>query len=165
MESPLNPTDVRRAAMDLLARREHGVEELKLKLKRRFGREEDFETIAMEQLQRLVDEDLLSDARFSAAMVRQLINKGIGPRRLDGELRGKGIEQSWQDCAASADLEVDWHQQAQQVYGRKFPQPIMKHSPDDRRREWGKRARFMQYRGFEPEHFMGLINDASGNID
>ena len=73
--------------MDLLARREHGVDELRLKLKRRFGREENFETIATEQLQRLVDEDLLSDTRFAAAMVRQLVNKGIGPRRLDQELR------------------------------------------------------------------------------
>ena len=50
--------------MDLLARREHGVEELKLKLKRRFGREEDFDTVVTEQLQRLIDEDLLSDTRF-----------------------------------------------------------------------------------------------------
>jgi regulatory protein len=151
--------------MDLLARREHGVDELMLKLKRRFGREEDFETIATEQLQRLVDEDLLSDTRFAAAMVRQLVNKGIGPRRLDQELRSKGIKNSWQDCAALADLEVDWFRQAQQVYSKKFPAPINEPNADERRREWGKRARFMQYRGFEPDHFMGLINDTSGNFD
>ena len=151
--------------MDLLARREHGVEELKLKLKRRFGREEDFDTVVSEQIQRLVDEDLLSDTRFAAAMVRQLVNKGIGPRRLDQELRSKGIKNSWQDCAALAELEVDWFWQAQQVYSKKFPSPIREPNSDDRRREWGKRARFMQYRGFEPEQFMELITDASDPFD
>ena len=101
--------------MDLLARREHGVEELRLKLKRRFGREENFEAIATEQLQRLVDEGLLSYSRFSAAMLRQLVSKGIGPLRLDQELRNKGIQESWQACAVLAELEVDWGQQAREV--------------------------------------------------
>ena len=151
--------------MDLLARREHGVEELKLKLKRRFGREEDFDTVVTEQLQRLIDEDLLSDTRFAAAMVRQLVNKGIGPRRLDEELRSRGIKETWQDCADLADLQIDWGYQAQQVYEKKFPEPIREHSHDDRRREWGKRARFMQYRGFDPDEFMGLIKDASASIE
>lgn len=151
--------------MDLLARREHGVEELRLKLKRRFGREENFESIATEQLQRLVDEGLLSDSRFSAAMLRQLVSKGIGPLRLDQELRNKGIQESWQACAVLAELEVDWRQQAREVYSKRFPHPISENDPAASRREWGRRARFMQYRGFESDHFMALIEYETAGID
>ena len=53
-------------------------------------------------------------------MVRQLVNKGIGPRRLDQELRSRGIKEAWQACADLADLQIDWGYQAQQVYEKKI---------------------------------------------
>jgi len=154
----LNPNDVRRAAMDLLARREHSVDELGKKLARRFGREEATTDLIAEQLQRLEEEGLVSDSRYAAAMLRQLILKGLGPRRLDQELRAKGISAPWIDCARAADIEVDWCEQARSVYEKKFPRPIATADRGEQRREWGKRARFMQYRGFEPDHFMALLN-------
>ncbi|MGB0765874.1 MAG: recombination regulator RecX, partial [Luminiphilus sp.] len=60
MAATTNPADVRRAAMDLLARREHSVEELRQKLARRFGRDQERDQVIVEQLDRLVDEGLLS---------------------------------------------------------------------------------------------------------
>ncbi len=158
MGKPLSPNDVRRAAMDLLARREHSVDEVRKKLARRFGREPDVEQLLEGQLGRLVEEGLLSDSRFAAAMLRQLILKGLGPRRLDQELRQRGIRDSWQACAELADLDVDWNEQAQIVYSKKFPQQITRGDRDSQRKEWAKRARFMQYRGFEPDQFMGLLD-------
>ena len=59
--------------MDLLARREHSVDELTRKLTRRYGREEQAGEVIAEQLARLVEEGLLSDSRYAAAMLRQLI--------------------------------------------------------------------------------------------
>ncbi len=65
-DGPLNPTDVRLAAMDLLSRREHGSEELTNKLRRRFKRHENALNIIMAELERLIAEGLLSDERFAA---------------------------------------------------------------------------------------------------
>ncbi|MEL0088338.1 MAG: hypothetical protein VW757_09660, partial [Halieaceae bacterium] len=63
----LNPADIRRKGMDLLARREHGVEELRRKLASRFGNCEVTLDVIDGELARLVDEGLLSDDRFAAA--------------------------------------------------------------------------------------------------
>ena len=157
MAATTNPADVRRAAMDLLARREHSVEQLRQKLARRFGRDPELDQVIVEQLDRLVDEGLLSDSRFAAAMLRQLVLKGLGPRRLDGELRQRGIDQGWQVCAEAAELDIDWFEQARVVYSKKFPRPIPDGDSEPRRKEWAKRARFMQYRGFEADQFMHLL--------
>ncbi len=90
-------------------------------------------------------------------MLRQLILKGLGPRRLNQELKARGISEAWTSCAEAADIEVDWFEQARSVYEKKFPTPIDQSDRSAQRREWGKRARFMQYRGFEPDHFMNLL--------
>ena len=84
MAATTNPADVRRAAMDLLARREHSVEELRQKLARRFGRDQELDQVIVEQLDRLVDEGLLSDSRFAAAMLRQLVLKVWAPAAWTG---------------------------------------------------------------------------------
>lgn len=156
-EIPVNPVDVRRSAMDALARREHGTEELSRKLRRRFGANSETRNLIAEQLGRLVDEGLLSDTRFAASLVRQLITRGLGPRRLDRELRAKGIEKAWQACADAPELEVDWFDCATQVYEKKFGHCQWPDEQSDVQKERARRARFMQYRGFEPDHFMHLL--------
>ena len=140
MAATTNPADVRRAAMDLLARREHSVEQLRQKLARRFGRDPELDQVIVEQLDRLVDEGLLSDSRFAAAMLRQLVLKGLGPRRLDGELRQRGIDQGWQLCAEAAELDIDWFEQARVVYSKKFPRPyrVVTVNPDVRNGQSGR---------------------------
>ena len=73
--------ELRRAAMDLLARREHGFQELSIKLLKRFrGRpiqERDVE-VALRGLER---DGLLSDERYAASRARQLAGRGYGPNR------------------------------------------------------------------------------------
>lgn len=159
-EKPLNPADVRRAGMDLLARREHSGEELLKKLKRRFGRHPDATEVIQRELDRLVDEGLLSDTRYAASLVRQLIARGLGPRRLDQELRTKGVRSTWDACIDPEEGEIDWFAQAETVYSRKFERQLWPEERDARRKEWAKRARFMQYRGFDPEHFMHLLDSS-----
>lgn len=146
--------------MDYLARREHGSEELARKLQRRFGKEPGATDTIAAQLDRLIEEGLLSDERFAASLVRQLINRGLGPRRLDQELRLKGVRRSWQACADSEELAVDWYSRAEEVYRKKYgdlPWP----SGADRQaqqKERARRARFLSYRGFDPDHFMHLLH-------
>jgi len=60
-----NPLAVRRAAMDLLARREHGRVELTRKLRKRGAPEALIEAA----LQRLAEEGLLSEARYLESFV------------------------------------------------------------------------------------------------
>ena len=154
---PLKPADIRRAAMDFLARREHGSEELFNKLKRRFRRHSECGDAISTELEKLTVEGLLSDQRFAAATVRQLILRGLGPRRLDAELRAKGLQSDWQSCADSAEREVDWFDRAEKVYLKKFAAKPWPEDRDDFQKERAKRARFMQYRGFDPDHFIPLL--------
>ncbi len=165
MPKPVNPADIRRSAMDLLARREHSGEELTRKLRRRFGSEPATNDLIAEQLERLVAEGLLSDERYAAAMVRQQIGRGLGPRRLDQELRAKGVRDTWETCADSAELEVDWFDRAREVFLKKFGSSPLPQEQKARQKEWARRARFMQYRGFEPDHFMSLLDGAPADCD
>jgi regulatory protein len=148
-EAVTNPADVRLAAMNLLARREHSVWELRRKLKRRFTDE----SLLDEQLSRLTEQNLQSDMRFAESYARQRISRGYGPVRLREELRERGISRT--DRAQIMDeLEIDWRAHAIQVMENKFGDLL----PCDLRDE-ARRARFMQHRGFTAEHYRHLQQD------
>ena len=143
----INPAQIRLAAMNLLTRREHSLRELTVKLNRRFPDE----ALVAAELQRLVDENLQSDTRFAESFVRQRANRGYGPARVLADLRQRGLtETEFQVALRSND--IDWFALAAQVYQKKFGQE----QPRDLQ-EKGKRARFMQYRGFSPDHFQHLL--------
>ena len=75
-DGPLNPTDVRLAAMDLLSRREHGSEELTNKLRRRFKRHENALNIIMAEqtLKTARQQDSTSSAQVVRA--KRLVDGG-----------------------------------------------------------------------------------------
>lgn len=146
-EKLLNPKDIRLAAMDLLARREHTRRELKQKLKKRF----DNDDLIEEQLDQLQQENLQSDARYAESFLRQRINRGHGPIRIRQEMRQKGIA----DVEIGLALEEeapDWYALAEDTYRRKFGA-----LPAEDIREKAKRSRFMQYRGFGLDHYQHLL--------
>ncbi len=82
-----DPADIRRAAIDLLSRREHCAAEIRAKLIARFGKEAPIEP----ELERLLADGLLSDARFAETFVRAHRNKGHGPLRILRELEQRGV--------------------------------------------------------------------------
>jgi regulatory protein len=139
-------TDVRLAAMNLLARREHSLRELRNKLKRRFTDESTID----DQLSRLAVENLQSDLRFAEGHVRQRMSRGYGPLRLREELRERGVSDPDIDVALEA-AEVDWSALAADVLARKFGE-----GPPADIKEKARRIRFMQYRGFATEHYRQL---------
>jgi regulatory protein len=144
-----NPADIRLAAMNLLARREHSRRELRSKLTRRFSDH----AMVDEQLLRLAGEHLQSDVRFAQSYTRQRISRGYGPLRLQEELRERGVSEA--DVAAAMDeMEIDWCAVAMDVMRKKFG---MRDAID--LKEKARRARFMQYRGFAAEHFQRLQKD------
>ena len=144
-----NPADIRLAAMNFLARREHSLGELRHKLRRRFLDERQVET----QLQRLVVEKLQSDQRFAESYARMRAGRGYGPARVRQDMREKGLSDS--DIASAFEAaELDWDALASQVLHKKFG---VEAAVD--LKEKAKRIRFMQYRGFAADHYQRLIGD------
>lgn len=93
---------LRRAAMDLLARREHSRAELQEKLQRKFPENND---VFAEVLDQLTADGLLDDARFTEAYVRYRRTRGVGPLLIRQELRQKGVAGATLDAAL--DLQSD----------------------------------------------------------
>jgi regulatory protein len=141
---------VRRAAMDLLARREHGRVELTRKLRSR-GATEDLIEAALD---RLTEEGLLSESRYLDAFVGQKARAGYGPLRIREELAQRGLSRADIEQALS-DADIDWRQQLEEVWRRKFAGKL----PDDPR-ERAKQGRFLAYRGFSMDLISRLLRGA-----
>jgi len=139
--------------MDLLARREHSAQELRTKL---LARDFDHDEIEL-AIERLVEEGLLSDARFAEAFASARIRKGQGPQRIRGELEQRGVAAELIEACLEG-VDVDWADLARSVRERKY-------GPDAPRefRERARQSRFLQYRGFSGEQIRRAFD--AGDID
>jgi regulatory protein len=136
-----DPKEARTKAMDYLARREYGQDELVKKLAKA-GFDAD---VAADEVARLTDEGLQSDQRFADSFVQSRINQGKGPVRIRQELKERGLRSALVDEALQ-EAEQDWYELAREVRVRKFGESL----PDDFT-EKARQMRFLQYRGFESE--------------
>ena len=152
----VKPSDIRRAGMDLLARREHSSTEMLTKLKRRFGKRLEGDALIRDAVDQLVRDGLLSDQRYAASMARQLVSRGSGPSKVAYELRQKGCDPDVAISDAFPDG-IDWFAIAEEVYTRKFSERAMPEEWERKQKERAKRGRFMASRGFAPTHFMHLL--------
>lgn len=145
----IKPADIRRAAMDLLARREHSYRELHRKLCARFI---DADLVCTE-INRLRDERLQSDERFAEAYLHSRAQRLYGPLRIRLELRERGIDDRLiaQVMQQSA---VDWRANLQRLIVTKFGRA----APRDLK-EKAKRLRFLQYRGFAGDDSREITDD------
>lgn len=132
---------LRRRAMDLLAMREHSRKELRGKLQARMDDTDSLDDV----LDRLEQDELLSDQRFAEAFVRSRINRGQGPVRLRQELMQRGVTEALAHQAIESQG-CDWFALAEEVAERRFGS-----EPASERRELARRLRFLQYRGFTTE--------------
>jgi regulatory protein len=144
-EYHVTESEVYATAVGLLARREHSVRELTVKL----GARGVSAVMAAAVINRLIAERLQSDERFAEVYLRQRSDKGYGPLRISAELRERGIA----DHLVAAQLrraeeqgEIDWFERAAAAYAKKYGE-----WPVADIRERAKRMRFMQYRGFTHE--------------
>jgi len=155
----IKPSDARRAAMDLLARREHSRYELILKLTRRLG---DNPEIFEQEVDKLTDEGLQSDRRLAEAFIRARTNRGQGPVKIKMELCAKQVGDeiisiAFEECG------VDFKALARSVAVRKFGDELGKvadmktldmESLDIKAK--ARISRFMQQRGFSYDHISSL---------
>ena len=147
--SDISPLDIRRSAMDLLAFREHSMQELATKLLRKFPGCEHIDS----QLQQLATENLQSDQRFAEAFVRAKINKGQGPLRISNELRQRGIASTLIELTLEQ-AEIDWFAVIAELSIRKYGDSAVRDE-----KEKAKRIRFFQYRGFSYELIKHALDD------
>lgn len=139
---------VEAAAVRLLARREHSVEELARKLQSKGHEAASVERVVA----RLRDKKLVSDDRFASSFVHHHAQRGQGPIRIRAELRQQGItDESIEAQLKTADL--DWNVIAAGVRQRKFGA-----APPRSMAERAKQTRFLQYRGFSSDQIRAALN-------
>jgi len=130
--------DIIHKSIELLARREHSVVELKQKLKTREYSEEKIQ----QALEQLVRDGLVCDERFTEAYVRHRTMRGFGPNKIATELNSKGVSglliEEYLDASSP-----HWLDLALNAYVKKFGE-----GAPTTYAEWTKRARFLQGRGF-----------------
>ena len=141
------PKEIRKKAMDFLARREYGLEELTKKLADKGYKR----TVVEDELARLGDEGLQSDTRFAEAFVQSRINQGKGPVRIRADLAQRGIRDGVVDGALEASA-CDWFELAAGERRKKFGSA----APADFT-EKARQMRFLQYRGFEQDHIQAAV--------
>lgn len=158
-DKPVTVPELRRAAMDLLARREHSFRELATKLRRRL-QSRPIEGGDLEgTLRALEAEGLLSDERYAASRARQLASRGYGPGRIREDLRQQGVEEHIDRSLVDVCTDdSDWLAHATAVYEKKYGGAPIAGDFQARQREKAKRLRFLRYRGFDGELSRKLVS-------
>jgi regulatory protein len=138
---------VRKKALDLLARREHATKEMRDKLVGKGIAPQ----LVDDTLEKLAAEGLLSDRRFVEAFVRARRNRGYGPLHIRAELKQRGI-----DDVLIADFidpnDRQWSDSIRDVWHKRFGD----HLPANIK-ERSRQTRFLQYRGFTSEQISRLF--------
>jgi len=143
------PQDARKKAMDFLARREYGQNEL---IKKLADKGYVFK-VAQQAVQQLTEDNLQCDDRFAEAFVQSRINQGKGPVRIRLDLSQRGVSDAIIEMAIDESA-ADWHGLAKGVRLRKFGGA----EPADFKAK-AKQMRFLQYRGFEQSHVQAAFHN------
>lgn len=146
---PEQQAEVRDAALQLLARREHSALELRRKLLQR----EHPEAVVATVIAALAAENLLSDARFAEEFVRSRRDKGFGPQRIRAELRQRGVDPTVAESHLQSSAE-DWQARALVQYRKRFG-----NEPPHDLAERGRRYRFLVNRGFTSDQIRRVLDE------
>jgi regulatory protein len=139
--------ECRRAALDLLARREHSRLELERKLSARGFPETSIDQ-ALDALER---SGALAAARFTASFIRTRVARGQGPVRIRAELAERGVAET-DVVELLGEAGVDWAEAAIAARRKRFgPNP-----PRDFK-ERARQARFLQFRGFDSRQISAAL--------
>lgn len=134
-----DPAVCERAALDLLARREHTRRELERKLAAR-GFDDGMIGATLDALE---ESGELAAARFTESFIRARAAKGHGPARIRAELAERGIDRE-QAAELLRAAGIDWAEIASTVRDKRFG----RERPTDFK-ERARQARFLEYRGFD----------------
>jgi|TARA_B100000959_G_scaffold181446_1_gene189774 regulatory protein len=139
-------TDVpvfRRAAMDFLARREHSHYELQQKLAAKFPDAD--HSVLLSAIERLRQENLQSDERFTEAFIRYRKSRGFGMRHIQQDLKLRGVDDRLLEKYLFEDDE-DWMKIVQGLVVKKLGNVQKLEFGDSAHR---RLVRFLESRGFQ----------------
>ncbi len=139
--------EIRERALRLLARREYGKRELRGRLMAKGGDAATTDGVIAE----LASRGLVSDRRFTEALVRSRRERGYGPVRIRTELQAKGIDPALIEESVD-ERDPEWLAVLSGARAKKFGDA----APADYR-EWVRQARFLQGRGFTAEQIRTAI--------
>lgn len=142
----LSDSELRVAAINLLSRREYSLHELFQKLEPRSQNEAQVHSL----LEKLVDAGYQNDQRFAESFLRSRINRGLGPMRIQRELKEKGIDLHMIEQIFSDD--IDWFQIAYESGSKKSRSLDL---ADYKQKQ--KLYRYLAYRGFSTEQILYAI--------
>lgn len=149
-------SELRLAAMNYLAMREHSVQELKEKLARKYSTWPELIDSVVAQL---AAEGLQCDHRFALAFIAMRQRQGKGSQLIRLELRERGVAgELINQCLDEVD--PCWNELARTARTKRFGHML----PSDQR-ERAKQMRFLQARGFSSRHiqraFVADVDDYS----
>ncbi|TKB44645.1 regulatory protein RecX [Thalassotalea mangrovi] len=139
--------EVKKAAYNYLARREHSLQELRQKLTLKEYSGDDIELV----LEKLVEQDIQSDLRYAQSVIRQRIAKGYGRSYINNELKHKGLASGTIHEALISEP-TDWFELAKGVYQKRYGDTAITDQKDK-----AKRVRFLQSRGFDFEQISAAM--------
>ena len=147
MKSLIKDEDIRKKILDLLSRREHSKYELVLKLERRV----DSSDKLLKEIDKLSDQNLQSDERFSESYIRSRYNSGFGPSRIKYDLSKRRVAESIINDAFR-EIDLNWLEKLKKEnikkYGNENPKNMQ---------ELSKRTKFFVQRGFDQEMIRKII--------
>lgn len=149
---------VRRAAMNLLARREHSFHELLEKLTEKYP---DFSPAELLRpvLEQLRAENLQSDSRFLEAFVRYRSTRGVGPLKIASELYPRKLDAGLIEQALY-DSGIDWRELCWQALQKKLGSRGAPGLLDQQ--EKLRCQRFLQQRGFSHDQISQVLKNGRG---
>ncbi len=130
--------DIRKKLLDFLSRREYSFKELIFKLKDRVNSSQKL----FQELEKLKEEGLQSDERFTESFIRSRSIKGFGPEKISNELRSKGVEENLIKKMVYSQ-ELDWRMILKKEFDKKYSQSEIYNLEDI-----SKIKRFFFQRGF-----------------
>jgi len=154
----MSVSEIRLAAMNYLARREHSVFELKNKLLKKFSNQDCSEQALSlhEQLElvisQLIKDNLLSDEHFAELFIKMRISKGFGPLKIAHELTLKEVNQEIIENGLAYEPEI-WLEHLERLRIKKFGESI----PVDIK-EKSRQYRYLYQRGYNAEQIKMVLN-------
>ncbi len=134
-------------ALELLSRREHSVYELKQKLKIKII---DLQTDELDEvIEKLKNQNLLSDQRFALAVIKQKSSQGYGPKFIELYLKNKFVSSNDYDIY---EQNIDWIE----ICVNQIAKKIRSSSVSLKEKE--KISRFLSNRGFNYEIIKSAFN-------
>lgn len=129
---------INEVAVAVLSLREHSVLEIRRKLKLKSFEEDEIDSC----IEKLINNNLLSEERFTESYIIMRKRRGYGPGRIALELRERGVDEVLFDGFLDRN-NPDWHDVMRQQYRKKYGNQLAHEYA-----EKVKRAKHLQSRGF-----------------